>query len=85
MAKHSPKKAVKKAQQAKDMIAAAMQAEMLQQQMPIDPEIQSPEIDMQVPTTNPLHMYGQLPPNTYDFDNRLGGYTGVQPFYNPEA
>lgn len=86
MTSHTPQKAVNKAKQAKDMIAAAMQAEMIKQQMPINPEVRSGEVaDLQGPTTNPMHMYGQMPPNVYDFDNRLGGYVGSQPVFNPEA
>ena len=87
MAKNkSPKKAVQKAKQAQDlMLQAALQAEMMKQGQLIDPEIQSPSISMQGPTTNPYHMMGTLPPNQYDIDNRLSGYVGVQPVYNPEV
>jgi hypothetical protein len=28
---------------------------------------------------------GTVPPNVYDYDNRLSGYVGVQPVFNPEA
>lgn len=84
--KNTPKKAVKKAQQVQDMmIQSALQAEMMQQGAPIDPEIQSQQIDMQVPTVNPYGRMGTLPPNQYDFDNRVSGYIGVQPVYNPEV
>lgn len=84
--KNTPKKAVKKAQQAQDLIVqAALQAEMMQQGAPIDPEIQSQQIDMQVPTVNPYGRMGTVPPNVYDVDNRVSGYIGVQPVYNPEV
>jgi len=74
----SAKKAVKKAQQAKDMmLQAAMQ--------PIDPEIQAQQIAMQVPTVNPYGRMGTVPPNVYDYDNRVSGYVGMQPVFNPEA
>jgi hypothetical protein len=84
--KNTPKKAVKKAQQAQDMmVQAALQAEMMQQGAPIDPEIQSQQIDMQVPTVNPYGRMGAMPPNQYNLDNSVSGYIGVQPVYNPEA
>lgn len=84
--KNTPKKAVKKAQQAQDMmVQAALQAEMMQQGSPIDPEIQSQQIDMQVPTVNPYGRMGAMSPNQYNFDNSVSGYIGVQPVYNPEA
>ena len=84
--KNTPQKAVKKAQQAQDMmVQAALQAEMMQQGAPIDPEIQSQQIDMQVPTVNPYGRMGAMPPNQYDFENRVSGYAGVQPVYNPEC
>lgn len=82
----SPKKAVKKAQQVKDMmLQAALQAEMMQQGQVIDPEIQSQQIEMQVPTVNPYGRMGTVPPNVYDADNRVSGYVGMQPVFNPEA
>jgi len=40
---------------------------------------------MQVPIVNPYGRMGTLPPNQYDFDNRVSGYIGVQPVYNPEV
>ena len=87
----SPKKAVKKAQQAKAqqakdmMLQAAMQAEMIQQSGPIDPEIQAQQVAMQVPTVNPYGRMGTVPPNVYDYDNRVSDYVGVQPLFNPEV
>jgi len=82
----SAKKAVKKAQLRKEdmMLQAAMQAEMMQQAGPIDPEIQAQQIAMQ-PTVNPYGRMGTVPPNVYDYDNRLSGYVGVQPVFNPEV
>jgi hypothetical protein len=85
MKNNTPKKAVNKSKQAKEMIAAALQAEMLQQQMPIDPEIQSAMIDMQTPTTNPYHADGQMAPTAYEFANRLDGYNMPAYLMNPEA
>lgn len=82
---NTPEKAVKKSKQAKEMIAAALQAEMLKQAMPIDPEVQSSEIDMQTPTTNPYHAYGRMAPTVYDPDNRVGGYDIPAYLQNPEA
>lgn len=82
----SAKNAVKKAQQAKDMmLQAALQAEMMQQGQVIDPEIQAQQVAMQVPTVNPYGRMGTVPPNVYDADNRVSGYTGYQTVYNPEA
>jgi len=82
----SPQEAVRKAKEAKNMmLQAALQAEMMQQSGPIDPEIQAQQIAMQVPTVNPYGRMGTVPPNVYDYINSPGGYGNMPPVFNPEV
>ena len=50
----------------------------------IDPEIQSPQIDMQPPTVNPYHAMGSMAPMMYAPGNMLPGYN-FPVMVNPEA
>ena len=82
----SPQEAVRKAKEAKNMmLQAALQAEMMQQSGPIDPEIQAQQITMQGPTVNPYGRMGTVPPSIYDYGNNPGGYVNMPPVFNPEV
>lgn len=75
------KQAKVKAQQAQALIASGMMGSM-----PIDPEVQSPEIDMQPADgyVNPYHRMGPMPATVYSAGNMLDGYYSPD-FINPEA
>ena len=85
MDKSKAKKAVKKSESRKQMAEAAnIIAGMQAAAAGIDPEIQSPQIDMQTPTVNPYHAMGSMAPMTYAPGNMLPGYN-FPVMVNPEA
>jgi hypothetical protein len=87
MDKAKAKKAKSKAQQVKADPEAIVNAALLAQQMgpsALNPEIQSPQIDLQTPTVNPYHMMGTMNPNVYNPGNLVSGY-GLPGVYNPET
>jgi len=83
MAKSSRQGAKKKATQAKQVLEniAMMKGGA------IDPEIQSPQIDLQPADgyINPYHAMGAMDPNFYSPGNMLNGGMVGMPVYNPEA
>lgn len=83
MKKASRQDAKKKAAQAKQVLEVAA---MLKGGA-IDPEVQSPQIDMQPVDgfVNPYHAMGAMNPNLYTPGNMLGGGMIGMPVYNPEA
>jgi hypothetical protein len=87
MDKSKAKKAVKKSESRKQMAEAANMMATMQAAAAgagIDPEIQSPQIDMQPPTVNPYHAMGSMAPMDYAPGNMLPGYN-FPVMVNPEA
>lgn len=87
MDKSKAKKAVKKSESRKQMAEAANMMANMQAAAAgagIDPEIQSPQIDMQPPTVNPYHAMGSMAPMLYSPGNMLPGYN-FPVMVNPEA
>jgi hypothetical protein len=87
MDKSKAKKAVKKSESRKQMAEAANMMATMQAAAAgagIDPEIQSPQIDMQPPTVNPYHAMGSMAPMMYAPGNMLPGYN-FPVMVNPEA
>jgi hypothetical protein len=86
MDKSKAKKAVKKSESRKQMAEAANMMANMQAAAAagIDPEVQSPKIDMQPPTINPYHAMGSMAPMTYAPGNMLPGYN-FPVMVNPEA
>ena len=87
MDKSKAKKAVKKSESRKQMAEAANMMATMQATAAgagIDPEIQSPQIDMQPPTVNPYHAMGSMAPMMYAPGNMLPGYN-FPVMVNPEA
>jgi hypothetical protein len=87
MDKSKAKKAVKKSESRKQMAEAANMMATMQAVAAgagIDPEIQSPQIDMQPPTVNPYHAMGSMAPMMYAPGNMLPGYN-FPVMVNPEA
>lgn len=87
MDKSKAKKAVKKSESRKQMAEAANMMATMQAAAAgagIDPEIQSPQIDMQTPTVNPYHAMGSMAPMMYAPGNMLPGYN-FPVMVNPEA
>jgi hypothetical protein len=86
MDKSKAKKAVKKSESRKQMAEAANMMANMQAAAAagIDPEVQSPQIDMQPPTINPYHAMGSMAPMTYAPGNMLPGYN-FPVMVNPEA
>jgi hypothetical protein len=86
MDKSKAKKAVKKSESRKQMAEAANMMANMQAAAGagIDPEVQSPQIDMQPPTINPYHAMGSMAPMTYAPGNMLPGYN-FPVMVNPEA
>jgi hypothetical protein len=87
MDKSKAKKAVKKSESRKQMAEAANMMATMQAAAAgagIDPEIQSPQIDMQPPTVNPYHAMGSMAPMAYAPGNMLPGYN-FPVMVNPEA
>jgi hypothetical protein len=87
MDKSKAKKAVKKSESRKQMAEAANMVLGMQAAAAaagINPEVQSPRIDMQPPTVNPYHSMGSMAPTLYAPGNMLPG----NPFpvmVNPEV
>lgn len=83
MAKTSRKSAKKKATQAKQVLETIA----MMNNGSIDPEIQSPKIDLQPVDgyVNPYHAMGSMVPNVYSAGNMLNGGMVGMPVYNPEA
>lgn len=87
MDKSKAKKAVKKSESRKQIAEAANVMATMQAAAAgagIDPEIQSPQIDMQPPTVNPYHAMGSMAPMMYAPGNMLPGYN-FPVMVNPEA
>jgi hypothetical protein len=87
MDKSKAKKAVKKSESRKQMAEAVNMMATMQAAAAgagIDPEIQSPQIDMQPPTVNPYHAMGSMAPMMYAPGNMLPGYN-FPVMVNPEA
>lgn len=87
MDKSKAKKAVKKSESRKQIAKAANMMATMQAAAAgagIDPEIQSPQIDMQPPTVNPYHAMGSMAPMMYAPGNMLPGYN-FPVMVNPEA
>jgi hypothetical protein len=87
MDKSKAKKAVKKSESRKQMAEAANMMATMQAAAAgagIDPEIQSPQIDMQTPTVNPYHAMGSMAPMMYAPGNMLPGYN-FPVMVNPET
>lgn len=87
MDKSKAKKAVKKSESRKQIAEAANMMATMQAAAAgagIDPEIQSPQIDMQPPTVNPYHAMGSMAPMMYAPGNMLPGYN-FPVMVNPEA
>jgi hypothetical protein len=87
MDKSKAKKAVKKSESRKQMAEAANMMATMQAAAAgagIDPEIQSPQIDMQPPTVNPYHAMGSMAPMMYAPGNMLPGYN-FPVMVNPET
>jgi hypothetical protein len=87
MDKSKAKKAVKKSESRKQMAEAANMMATMQAAAAgagINPEIQSPQIDMQPPTVNPYHAMGSMAPMMYAPGNMLPGYN-FPVMVNPEA
>lgn len=87
MDKSKAKKAVKKSESRKQIAEAANMMATMQAVAAgagIDPEIQSPQIDMQPPTVNPYHAMGSMAPMMYAPGNMLPGYN-FPVMVNPEA
>lgn len=87
MNKSKAKKAVKKSESHKKMAEAANMVLGMQAAAAaagINPEIQSPQIDMQPPTVNPYHAMGSMAPMMYAPGNMLPGYN-FPVMVNPEA
>jgi len=83
MKKSSRQDAKKKATQAKQ----ALEVAAMLKGGAIDPEVQSPQIDLQPADgfVNPYHAMGAMNPNLYTPGNMLGGGMIGMPVYNPEA
>lgn len=84
MDKSKAKKAVKKSESRKQLAEAANVMAGMQAAAGIDPEIQSPQIDMQPATVNPYHAMGSMAPMMYAPGNMLPGYN-FPVMVNPEA
>lgn len=88
MDKSKAKKAVKKSESRKKMAEAADMVLGMQAAAAaaagINPEIQSPQIDMQPTTVNPYHAMGSMAPMMYAPGNMLPGYN-FPVMVNPEA
>lgn len=87
MDKSKAKKAVKKSESRKQKAEAANMILGMQAAAAaagINPEIQSPQIDMQPPTVNPYHAMGSMAPMLYSPGNMLPGYN-FPVMVNPEA
>ena len=84
MDKSKAKKAVKKSESRKQMAEAANMMAGMQATSGIDPEIQSPQIDLQPATVNPYHAMGSMAPTMYAPGNMLPGYN-FPVMVNPEA
>lgn len=87
MNKSKAKKAVKKSESRKQKAEAANMILGMQAAAAaagINPEIQSPQIDMQPPTVNPYHAMGSMAPMMYAPGNMLPGYN-FPVMVNPEA
>lgn len=87
MDKSKAKKAVKKSESRKQKAEAANMILGMQAAAAaagINPEIQSPQIDMQPPTVNPYHAMGSMAPMMYAPGNMLPGYN-FPVMVNPEA
>lgn len=86
MDKSKAKKAVKKSESRKQMAEAANVMASMQAAAGagIDPEIQSPQIDLQPATVNPYHAMGSMAPMMYAPGNMLPGYN-FPVMVNPEA
>ncbi len=85
MDKGKAKKAVEKSETRKQIVNAAM-ASQVAQMSGIDPEVQSPQIDMQPSDgfVNPYRALGTMAPTMYSPGNILNGYNFPQ-MLNPEA
>jgi len=83
MKKSSRQSAKKKATQAKQVLETVA----MMKGGAIDPEIQSPQIDLQPMDgyVNPYHAMGTMNPNFYSPGNMLNGGMVGMPVYNPEA
>jgi len=83
MAQASHQDAKKKATQAKQVLEAIA----MMNGGAIDPEIQSPQSDLQPADgyVNPYRAMGAMDPNVYSAGNMLNGGMVGMPVYNPEA
>jgi hypothetical protein len=83
MVQASRKDAKKKATQAKQVLETIA----MMKSGAIDPEIQSPQIDLQPADgyVNPYYAMGSMAPNVYSAGNMLNGGMVGMPVYNPEA
>lgn len=83
MAKASRQSAKKKATQAKQVLETIA----MMNGGSIDPEIQSPQIDLQPVDgyVNPYRAMGAMNPNVYSAGNMVNGGMIGMPVYNPEA
>jgi hypothetical protein len=84
MDKGKAKKAVKKSEAHKQV--AAVVAQQAAGMSGMDPEIQSPQIDLQPADgyVNPYHAMGAMAPTAYSVGNILDGYNYPR-MVNPEA
>jgi len=50
----------------------------------MNPEVSTGQSTLQPVDHNPYGRIGPLPPTTYNYGNRTGGYQSVQPYFDPE-